>query len=294
MGTEQPAGPWTVLKLLDWTRAYLERAGVDAPRLGAETLLAHVLGCQRIDLYARFDSTPTSQQLAAYREFVRRVGEHEPVAYLVGEKEFYSLTFRVTPAVLIPRPETEILVSEAVNHLQGLGRPGVMWDVCTGSGCVAIATAMQLDDLTGLATDVSEGAVAVARENAERHGVTDRLRFRVADLLNKPADCQDLPAFDVITANPPYVTNGEPIAESVKREPAEALRGGPNGLDVIRPLIAAAPDHLNIGGVLILEFGFLQDEAVCDLLDAVEQFDDPRVIRDHQDLDRAVVVTRLS
>ncbi|HDZ22581.1 hypothetical protein LCGC14_0284070 [marine sediment metagenome] len=294
MGTEQPAGPWTVLKLLDWTRSYLERAGVDAPRLAGETLLAHVLACQRIDLYARFDSTPTPQQLAAYREFVRRVSEHEPVAYLVGEKEFYSLTFHVTPAVLIPRPETEILVSEAVNHLQGLGRPGVMWDVCTGSGCVGIATAMQVDDLTGLATDVSEGAVAVAQENAERHGVTDRLRFRVADLLNKPADCRDLSAFDVITTNPPYVTNGEPIAESVKREPTEALRAGPNGLDVIRPLIAAAPDHLNIGGVLILEFGILQGEAVCDLLDAVEQFDDPRVIRDHQDLDRAVVATRLS
>jgi len=255
-------------------------------------LLAHVLGCRRIELYTRYDYEPTADQLAAYRELIQRAFKDEPVAYLVGRKEFYSLSFKVTTDVLVPRPETEILVAEAVAHLRSLDRAGIMWDVCTGSGCVAIATASQVDDATVLATDVSPQAVAVAAENAAAHGLDGRIRVRQADLLARPGDSADLgDKFDVITANPPYVADGDPVSETVKYEPQLALRGGADGLDVIRKLVIQAPQHLAAGGVLAMEFGAGQADGVRDLLVA-EGFGEPRIIRDHQGIERAAVAMR--
>ncbi|MHC4563667.1 MAG: peptide chain release factor N(5)-glutamine methyltransferase [Planctomycetota bacterium] len=287
--SDQTSAPWTVLRLLNWTQEYFGNAHLDSPRLCAEMLLAHVLGCQRIELYARFDQVPPQEKLTEYRELVRRAAGYEPVAYLVGEKEFYSLRFRVTADVLIPRPETEILVAEAVDHLKALGRPGLMWDVCTGSGCVAVAAAKQFDNLTVLATDVSEAAVVIAAENAAAHGLGERVHCRQADLLAVPADREDLSGFDVITANPPYVADGEEVAESVRHEPVGALRAGADGLDVIRPLIAAAPEYLAAGGALILEFGCGQADAVRDLIVAAGRFDEPRILKDHQGIERTAV-----
>ena len=281
--------PWTALRLLGWTQEYLARNGVSDARLAAEVLLAHSLRCRRIDLYARYDYEPTGEQREAFRELVRRAAAHEPVAYLVGEKEFYSLRFKITPDVLIPRPETEILAAEAIAHLRGLHRPGAAWDVCTGSGCVAIATAHEVTDVQVLATDVSAAAVAIARGNAQTHGLADRVRCRVADLLALPDDCRDLEAFDVITGNPPYVADADPVAESVRCEPQIALRGGPDGLDFIRPIIREAPTFLRQGGALILEFGYNQADAVRDLLVAAGAFAEPRILRDHQEIERTAV-----
>ncbi len=283
---------WTVLKLLEWTKDYFARAEIDSPRLAAEMLLAHVLGCERIELYARFDHEPTDQQRSAYRQLVGQAGEHEPVAYLVGCKEFYSLRFTVTPAVLIPRPETELLVAQATDHLKKLAKPAFMWDVCTGSGCVAIATAAQVEDLTVLATDISDEAVAVAADNAAAHSLDGRVMCRHADLLTRPADCGELPLFDVITANPPYVATGDELPPTVLREPAAALRAGAGGLDVIRPLIAAAPDQLADDGLLILEFGQGQADAVRDLIVATGRFAEPTIRRDHQDIERTASARR--
>ena len=280
------------MSLLDWTKDYFVRRQVDSPRLAAEMLLAHVLGCERIDLYARFDHAPTDAQRDAYRALVRRAADHEPLAYLVGCKEFYSLRFTVTPAVLIPRPETELLVSRATDRLKALGRPGFMWDVCTGSGCVAVAAARQIDDLTVLATDASADAVAVAAGNAAHHGVDGRVLSRQANLLTRPADCGQMPAFDVITANPPYVATGDDLPPSVRREPPAALLAGPDGLDVIRPLVAAAPDQLSDGGALILEFGRGQADAVRDLIVATGRFAEPAIIRDQQGIERVAVAAR--
>jgi len=280
------------MRLLEWTKDYFARAQVDSPRLSAEMLLACVLDCERIELYARFDGVPTDRQRHAYKQLVRRAAEHEPVAYLVGGKEFYSLRFTVTPAVLVPRPETELLVSHATDHLKSLGRPGFMWDVCTGSGCVAVATARQVDDLTVLATDVSDEAVAVAAGNAADNGVNGRVLSRQADLLTRPADCGDLPAFDAITANPPYVATGDELPPAVLHEPASALLAGADGLDVIRPLAAAAPDQLADGGALILEFGCGQADAVRDLIVATGRFAEPAIIRDQQSIERVAVAVR--
>ena len=285
--------PWTILRLINWTKEFFLRAGVNDARLAAEVLLAHVLKCPRIELYARFEHQPSPEQLAAFRGLVARAREHEPVAYLVGEKEFYSLRFKVTPDVLVPRPETEILVSEAVAHLRSLGRPGRMWDACTGSGCVAVAAAKQVADVQVLATDVSEPAVRIAQENAESHGLAGRVRCRVADLLDLPEDCGEWSPCDFLSANPPYVADKDPVAEEVKHEPTVALYGGPDGLDVVRRLLKAVPGVLVPGGKFAMEFGIDQADAIGDLLDDTDAFDEPRFVLDHQGLERTVVAARL-
>lgn len=285
--------PWTVLRLLDWTREHFERQNVDSPRLAAEMLLAKCLECQRIELYTRFDAQPSARQIAAYRQAVRQAAEHYPVAYLVGEKEFYSLAFEVCPDVLIPRPETELLVGAAVEHLRGISRPGRVWDVCTGSGCVGIAIASQVETAEVIVSDISGEAVAVARRNAEAHHLADRVRCIVADLLHWPADAGEFQPVDVITANPPYVADAEDIAESVKHEPQVALFAGPDGLAFIRRIVADAPARLVAGGIFAMEFGLTQADDVRDLIDETDAFDEPRFLRDHQDLERTAVAVRL-
>jgi release factor glutamine methyltransferase len=283
---------WTVLRLLNWTRDFFVRRGLSDARVSAEILLAHSLGCRRIELYTRFDYQPTHEERTRYRDLVRRAARHEPVAYLVGEKEFYSLRFKVTGDVLIPRPESEVLVSEAIEYLQTLARRPRLWDVCTGSGCVAIAAAVNLPALVALGTDISPGAVAVGAENAQTHGVADRVRFRVADLLTLPDDCADMGRVDVITANPPYVAADEDVAKSVEHEPAIAVWAGPDGLKCIEPIVRDAPRFLAPGGRLIMEFGFAQVDVVRDLVIECGAFAEPRMLRDHQDIERVVVAER--
>lgn len=288
---DQSSQPWTVLRLLNWTREHFARIPLEDARLSAEVLLAHVLACERIELYARFDQAPDEQALAEFHRLVRRAGNHEPIAYLVGYKEFYSLRFRVGPDVLIPRGETEILVGEAVTCLSALPRPARMWDVCTGSGCVAVAVAVHVRDAAVLATDISEGALARAAQNAADHGVADRVSFEACNLLDRNSDPQAGP-FDAITANPPYVALADEVGPSVRHEPREALYAGEDGMDCIRPIIAAAPRFLSHGGALILEFGFGQADAVRDQILATDSFNEPRIIRDLQGIERAAAATR--
>jgi len=222
-----------VQKLLNWTKDYFGRCGQPSPRLAAEVLLAHVLNCRRIDLYTRFDSQPTDEQRSRFRQLAQRAADHEPVAYLVERKEFYSMSFRVTPDVLIPRPETELLVAEAIEHLKEMEGARRIWDVCTGCGCVAIAVAAQMrslqptrgEKLQALCTDISPAAVEIAAENARVHGLDNCMHFRTADLLSLPDDCRQLAPFGVITANPPYVAAADEVAESVRYEPPDALAG---------------------------------------------------------------------
>ncbi|MGD2110014.1 MAG: HemK/PrmC family methyltransferase, partial [Phycisphaerae bacterium] len=175
---------WTIGRLLKWTADYLDERGVDEPRLSAEVLLAHATRRRRIDLYARYDESLEQEPLTRFREWVRRAAEHEPIGYLVEEKEFFSLPFRVTPDVLIPRPETEVLVESAIDHCaeSKLKEPRVL-DVGTGSGCIAVAVLTQIPGARAVATDISSAALGVARENAERHDVSDRLTLVEADCL---------------------------------------------------------------------------------------------------------------
>jgi release factor glutamine methyltransferase len=284
--------PWTVLRLLNWTRDYLAKVHLEEARLAAEVLLAHVLACRRIELYTRFDYVPTADELARFRDMVKRAAACEPVAYMVGYKEFYSLPLKINKDVLVPRPETEMLAMEAIAHLKKLGRPGTLWDVCTGSGCVAIAVAANVHDATVLATDISPAAIEVARENAAANKADGRCRLRVADLLTLPADCADLAPFDVITGNPPYVANNQVVGEVVKHEPPIAVFGGAEGLDFLAPIIKNAAPLIKPAGALMLEFGFGMADAVRDLVVATGHFAEPRILRDHQGIERSLVSVR--
>ncbi len=290
---EDTSASWTVLSLLNWAKGYFEKAGLPEPRLSGELLLAHALGCKRIDLYTRHDAQPSAEQLDAFRQLLRRAKAFEPVAYLLGYKEFYSLRLKVTPDVLIPRPESEALAGEAIARLGGLDRPVRLWDACTGCGCVAIAAAKHLPRATVLATDICPRAIAVAAENAEAHGLSDRVLCHEADLLSLPDDCAHLEPFDAITANPPYVAEGESVAETVKHEPALALYGGASGLDFLSRIVQDAPRHLRSGGVLIVEFGMGQADEVRDLISDNDAFEEPTILYDHQELERDAVAVRV-
>ncbi len=288
---ETQTGPWTVLRLLDWTKGHFQQKDVHDPRLGAEVLLAHVLGCERIELYTRFDYEPTPDQLTAFRELVKRAANHEPVAYLTGKKEFYSLPMIVTAEVLIPRPETEILVEQALKHLPCDGEP-TAWDACTGSGCVAMAIAVNAPSAKVLATDISPEAVAVARQNADALDLSARVRCMEADMAILPEAAADWAPFDVITANPPYVAKGDWIAPSVAHEPDLALYADDEGLAMLRRLFAEAAESVKPGGVLISEFSFNQGAAVREIIEALPAWDDATFLMDHQGLERTVIARR--
>jgi release factor glutamine methyltransferase len=247
---------WTVGRLLAWTTEYLKQHSSDSPRLDAEVLLAHALSCRRIDLYTGFEEIPNPQQLDAFRQLVRRRAQGTPVAYLVGRREFYSLSFRVTPDVLIPRPETELvvlrLVELAARHVPQQP-PLAVADVGTGSGILAVCAARFVDQARVVAIDLSPPALAVARENARELGVGDRITFVQGDLL------EALPAgqrFDFIVANPPYVATAEmaALARDVRdHEPRSALEAGPRGTEIIERLLPQAAGRLWTGGWLLIE-----------------------------------------
>jgi release factor glutamine methyltransferase len=257
---------WTVRRLLEWTEDFLRKKQVESPRLESQILLAHALGCTKIDLYVRHEEEPPEDRRTAFREMIRKRAEGMPVAYLVGHREFYSLSFDVTPAVLIPRPETETLVLEALRLLKPLDAPRVL-DLGTGSGCIAVSLAKQHKAARVTAVDISPAALAVAAGNAAKHGVADRIGFLEGDLFAPVAG----QTFDVIVSNPPYIAHAEfPTLDPGVRdyEPRPALDGGPDGLDVYRRLAAAAAGFLAPGGTILVEVGATQAPAVRELLAA--------------------------
>jgi release factor glutamine methyltransferase len=257
MSTEQP---WTVARLREWTTQHLKKKGVESAAREAELLLAHAMDCPRIQLFTRYDEEPSVDQRQRYRELVQQRLQGVPVAYLLGRKEFFSLDFEVNPAVLIPRPDTEWLVTECLALAKGLAEPAVL-DVGTGSGCLAVAVARQHKGAKVTAVDISAAALAVAGRNAERHGVAGSVRFLHGDLFAPLAEGE---RFDFILSNPPYIPTADlaTLAPEVReREPRLALDGGADGFAVIDRLIAGAPEHLAPGGWLLLEIGVGQEGA---------------------------------
>ena len=285
-------GPWTVSRLLTWTRDYFKRQDVESPRLCAEILLAHAMGCARIHLYTQHESVPEAEIVRKFREAVREAATGRPIAYLTGTKEFFSLAFEVTPAVLIPRPDTEILVERTISLIrQSDGTLRSVLDLGTGCGCIAVSLAAHLPDAALFASDVSEDGVAVAQRNAERHEVEQRISFAAGDLF---APWVGAAPFDVIVSNPPYIATapGTPVADNVRDfEPAEALFAGPDGLDVIRRIIAEAPAHLSAGGHLLMEIAFDQAPALRDLLET-KHWQDVTTYRDGAGYERVVHARR--
>jgi release factor glutamine methyltransferase len=247
---------WTVGRLLGWTTEWLTARGSESPRIDAEVLLAHVRGSPRIALYTAFGTVVGEAERGRFRDLVKRRGEGEPVAYLVGGKEFFSLPFVVTKAVLVPRPETEGLVVRALDLCKeaGLVEPRIA-DVGTGSGAIAITLAKHLPGGRFVATDRSVAALDVARTNGERLGVAERIDFVACDLLDDPRAAGP---FDLIVSNPPYVRDDEfaSLPRDVRdHEPREALVAGPTGVETVARLVGEAVSRLVPGGWLLVEVG---------------------------------------
>ena len=273
------AEPWTVGRLLTWTTDYLKQHGSETPRLDAEVLLATALGCQRIQLYATFGDEPSEAARKQFRELVKRRAEGMPVAYLVGQREFYSLPFKVTPDVLIPRPETEFLVVRLLDLVKGQGgSQAKVADVGTGSGIIAICAAKHAGCRV-TAIDISPAALAVARGNAEGRGVADRVEFVESDLFSSVPN----ETFDLIASNPPYVSSAEmnELAADVRNfEPKSALEAGAQGTSVIERLIPQAAERLKPGGSLLMEISPMIDARVRELLQQNGQFEVRPTIKD--------------
>jgi release factor glutamine methyltransferase len=273
---------WTVGRLLQWTTDHFKKRGFETPRLDAEVLLAEARGCQRIELYTAFDQVPSDETLTAFRELVRRRAEGTPVAYLVGHKEFYSLSFRVTPDVLIPRPETEFLVIALLDLLKPRGhdQPAVIADLGTGSGILAVTLAKHLPAARVTAVDISPAALEVAGANARQHGVSDRVDLLQSDLFTAvPQDRH----YDFVVSNPPYVASAEyeQLSPQVRNyEPRGALVAGPRGTEVIERIVPAAAGRLVPGGYLLVEISPMLDLAVQEIVAAEPSLDALPTVKD--------------
>lgn len=286
---------WTIGRILKWTEQYFGQKGIESPRLDAEVLLSHVLGKQRIYLYVHFDEPLLAEELALYRAMIRQRVEHMPVAYILGEKEFMGLTFKVTPDTLVPRPDTEILVQAAVDELkaqtEGNKEPARLVDIGTGSGAVCLSVLSLLDGVTADTVDISPAARAVAEENAAALGLEARVRFHTGDLLAPVAGQQ----FTAILSNPPYIPVADiaELAPEVRcKEPMTALAGGADGLDFYRRLCMEAPAMLTENGFMAFEVGIHQAEAVAALAEDNPLIGRTEIRKDYAGIDRVVLAWR--
>ena len=288
--TEQETKQWTLQRLLEWTTGHFDEAGSDSSRLDAEVLLAEAIQCKRIELYTRFAEVPPAEPLQKFRAWVKRRAAGEPVAYLVGHKEFYSLKFQVTPATLIPRPETEHLIVAALEVCKDGEEPIRIIDVGTGSGCIAVTMAKHLEKQYVIAaTDISLEALAVARENAQAHEVDSRIRFYEGDLLD--ALPEGSKPVHLVVSNPPYIGRCEidTVEATVKDfEPESALFAGEQGTEIIERLIPQAEKMLLPGGHLILEASPATMDR-CEELVKQSALDFVEVINDYAGLKRILV-----
>ena len=285
MVAEASAKQWTIGSLVKWATEDFRARGIENPRLDAELIVAHALKIDRMRVILDAARPLEGVELERLRELVKRRRAHEPVAYLRGEREFYGLKFRVDKRVLIPRPDTETLVDVALARSAHVSMSMRQVDLCTGSGCVAIAMARQRPTASVFATDLSADAIACGRENAQRLGACG-IAFAVGDLFAPVAGRR----FDVVTANPPYIASAEiaTLDAGIKDfEPRLALDGGADGLDVVRRIVAEAPAHLAAGGVLAIEIGATQGAAAAELFRG-RGFLHVRVDRDLARLDRVV------
>jgi release factor glutamine methyltransferase len=302
---------WTIGRLLEWTQKFFEKKGIPQARLEAEILLAHALGVERIGLYLAYEQAVDEEPRTRFRDLVRRRAEREPSRYIIGTCEFMSLALKVGPGCLIPRPETELLVEEVIRRTgrkRGLGPPARSEggagggasvraiDLCTGCGCVAVSLAVHVPEARVVATDLSATALAVARANAEAHGVADRVTLLEGNLYDALDAADEKPA-DYLLANPPYVAEGEweTLEPEIRNhEPREALVAGPTGLEVIERILKGAPAYLAVGGTLLVEIGASQGEAAMEKASAVRGLEAIEVQKDYAGHDRMLTARRAS
>lgn len=290
---------WTVGRLLDWTTKWFQQRQVEGGRLAAELLLAQAMNCRKIDLYTRYDKEPTEEQRGAFRELVRKAGEHTPIAYLLGRREFFSLEFEVTSAVLVPRPETEALAQRMIDLCRA--SPDRRWqilDLGTGSGCVAIAVAKYARNADLVASDISEEALAVARCNIERHGLGQQIQAVCADGFRLPAELIPKTGFDAVISNPPYISEAvyRELPPNVRdHEPRVALvPPGGDGLEMYRRFATEAKSLLAPGGRLLTEIGHDQLAPVREVFQLAGGWSFVGTHRDHSDPHERVVEFQLA
>ena len=291
---------WTILHMILWSAEYLTEKGVEAGRLDAEWLLSAALGVDRLQLYLQYDRPLSSEEREAFKPLLRRRARREPLQYIIGRAAFRQLELKTDPRVLIPRTETEVLVQEVLDWASaavggagrvGDGGVGGVWDMGTGTGAVALSLAAE-GAWRVVATDVSPEALSVAADNAERHDLSGLVEFRQGSLF-KPLEEGE--RFNIIVSNPPYIAESEKGAlqpEVRDWEPPEALFAGEDGLDVIRQLVAGAPEHLVSGGLLALECGLGQAERVAADVNATSAFAAVRIRPDLTGRPRVVMAER--
>jgi release factor glutamine methyltransferase len=291
------------MELINWTADYFKKNGIESARLDAELLLGHILNKSRLQLYLDFEQVVATEYLAQYRELIKKRVERVPVAYLTNHKEFMSLSFYVDESVLIPRPETEVLVETALKLQSDACPPACgggckVLDLGTGSGAIVVALAAQRAGWKFVATDISTEALVVAKKNAQRHEVAERITFLQGDLFeplqmkHSGEDGGEFMKFDCIVSNPPYISSSEIPAlmpEVRDYEPRIAIDGGSTGLDFIDRLVAGSPKFLTENGRLIFEFGYQQGDAVRNLIQSNPQYIDCNIIKDYAGIERVAI-----
>ena len=286
------ADVWTIARLLSWTTDFFREHGIENPRLDAEVLLGAVLGKDRMYLYVHFDEPLEPVELARFRSYVKERAAHVPLAYVLGRREFMGLDFRVTRDTLIPRPDTEVLVQCAVDFLRARAAEGrddlALADIGTGTGAIALSVLHYMEGARADAVDISPAAAEVARENAERLNLTERIEIHEGDLTAPLAGR----SYDVILSNPPYIPSADIaglMPEVCRYEPHLALDGGHDGLDIYRRLAADAPPMLKDGGVLAVEVGIGEAHDVAALMEAHPRIVRTEIRRDLGGIERVVV-----
>jgi release factor glutamine methyltransferase len=285
---------WTILELIKWTTAYFQSHDIDSPRLAVELLLAEMLGLERIDLYVRHDQPLSAEELSRFKRLIKRRLHREPLAYILGRRDFWEASFAVDSNVLIPRPETEILVEAAIMRIPSdPGSPPMrILELGTGCGAVIVSLAAARPGHLFFASDAMLPALEVARKNAEANGVADQVRFFAGSWLRPVSRTA---GFDMILSNPPYVPCGQisSLAPEISRhEPAAALDGGDDGLDAVRRIIGSAPDHMNPGARILMEIGDGQAAAVEEMVRERDGLEGPRFIRDYGGCERVMEAGR--
>ncbi|MFC1768090.1 peptide chain release factor N(5)-glutamine methyltransferase [Candidatus Margulisiibacteriota bacterium] len=279
---------WTIKRLLDWTTEHFTKHQIENPHLEAEILLAHALNTERIKLYVNFEQEVNEKDRGTFRDYVTRRTKKEPTAYITGYQPFMSLKFKVTRDVLIPRPETELLLQEAVNIAKSYDKKLSVLDIGTGSGAIAVSLARFTDNIEVCATDLSKKALEIAAENAKIHKVEGKVKFIETDIFPK-----ENIKFDIIISNPPYIKSGDikDLQTEVKDyEPVQALDGGKDGLDYYRKILDKAGNYINKEGYLLLEIGSEQSKQIVDLINNGLKPNNIEVKKDLSGIERMVIV----
>lgn len=291
---EQLQNDWTIFKLLSWAASYFKEKKIDSPRLTAEILLANSLGIKRIDLYLQYDRPVDKAELARFKSLLKRRIKSEPVAYIIGEKGFYASDFKVNSAVLIPRPETELLVEKAIEILQQMGvenRQNVVLELGTGSGAIVVSLAKAIPENVYMANDISMKALSVARENAVRI-MGGKIHFFAGSWFSSLFENE---FFDLIVSNPPYIpaNDVDNLQHEVRdNEPHLALDGGSDGLACYRDILMHAYKYLRPKGRILLEIGYDQKQGIKQILEKTSRYKDAEFIKDLPGQDRMVIIKK--